>query len=287
MECDGSGNISAYSAWLAAHANATASDVCGGAITWSYVEGDWVADCGITKHRTVTFFASDACGNTSTGTGAVFTIEDTQEPEWDPTSLPGNLEFLCGEPVVFDYPVADDGCDDDPDVVCWRSDNLLCSDPYPQGITTVTFQAVDACGNSSTEYSITITVETGLVCDDIEYTLNGEYGLVFCGMQGNSLAIDIPPDFEPVQGIVWHVDGDWEIVSVSQDFHSIIFNANDDLGVTFTITITDVNGCIKTCEKRSTAPKQPSTVPIHRDSGGNDWDRIAMETRRQRSWKTS
>jgi len=48
VECDGAGNVAAFNAWLTGHAGSDASDVCGGAISWTndYVVGNWVATVG-------------------------------------------------------------------------------------------------------------------------------------------------------------------------------------------------------------------------------------------------
>src|SRR5207249_7527687 len=81
VECDGSGNTTAYNAWLSSHGGASATDGCGGAVTWSDNSGTatWVTDCGNCKHILITFTATDGCGN-HTGTSATFKIEDTTAP---------------------------------------------------------------------------------------------------------------------------------------------------------------------------------------------------------------
>src|SRR5207245_11171702 len=81
VECDGSGNTSAYAAWLSAHGGAAASDACGSGVTWSDNSGtaSWVSDCGNSKHIAITFTAKDACNNAAT-TAATFTIKDTTAP---------------------------------------------------------------------------------------------------------------------------------------------------------------------------------------------------------------
>ena len=80
VECDGSGNTAALSAWLSNNGGATATDACS-AVTWSYSpDPATISDeCGATGNVTVTFTASDDCGNSSSTT-ATFTIEDTTDP---------------------------------------------------------------------------------------------------------------------------------------------------------------------------------------------------------------
>ncbi len=68
-----------YIAWLANNAGATATDDCNN-ITWSNTPGVWSGGC--VNIITVTFTATDDCGNTST-TSASFTIEDTTVPTID------------------------------------------------------------------------------------------------------------------------------------------------------------------------------------------------------------
>ena len=74
VQCDGMGNVEALNAWLANYGGATASDVCGN-VTWSSNYEGLSDDCGATGSATVTFTATDDCGNASSTT--TFTIEDT------------------------------------------------------------------------------------------------------------------------------------------------------------------------------------------------------------------
>jgi large repetitive protein len=78
VECDGSGNTAALSAWLASNGGATATDACG-SIKWSNNFTKLTAACGATGSSSVTFVATDECGN-STSTTATFTIVDTTAP---------------------------------------------------------------------------------------------------------------------------------------------------------------------------------------------------------------
>src|SRR5204862_158954 len=79
IECDGSGNLAQLNAWLAANGGASASDVCSG-VTWSNNYSGSLSDlCGLTGAATVTFTATDACGNFSSSTGT-FAIPNTTAP---------------------------------------------------------------------------------------------------------------------------------------------------------------------------------------------------------------
>lgn len=73
--CDGSGNLGDLNNWLSTNAGAAASDVCSNVI-WSNDFTTLNSNCTENVSVTVTFFATDDCGNQSS-TQATFTIEST------------------------------------------------------------------------------------------------------------------------------------------------------------------------------------------------------------------
>jgi len=158
VECDGAGNVAEYNAWLAAHAHAVATDDCGGELTWSYTEGTWSDDCGLTKSIRVTFFATDGCGNKSDGTTATFTIQDTTKPAF---ACPQNIHMLAElgkdyATVTIAVPTVNEACG----TVTLVNDKTNTSDAsgqYPIGTTEVTYTATDECGNTHT-CSFTVTI---------------------------------------------------------------------------------------------------------------------------------
>ncbi len=126
-----------------------ATDICDAAPT---VTSDAPAlfSLGLT---TVTFIATDASGNSSTAFTTV-TVQDTTPPVLSNVPAPMVVEQTsrAGTPVVMPMPIATDICDPAPQ---------LTSDApalFPLGVTTVTFTATDASGNSSTA-STTVTVQ--------------------------------------------------------------------------------------------------------------------------------
>jgi len=78
-------------------------------------------------------------------------VIDTLDPVW--TFLPGDISVaadagFCAAIVAIDPAVAADNCS--VTVTGVRSDSLPLGDPYPSGTTTITWTAVDPCGNSIT-----------------------------------------------------------------------------------------------------------------------------------------
>ncbi|TVQ06697.1 MAG: HYR domain-containing protein, partial [Bacteroidetes bacterium] len=152
-ECDGEGNPTAFESWLS---NVEATDVCSDVtIVHSIQQTDEL--CGTTSSREVIWTATDACGNQSS-TSAVFTIVDTTPPSFDcPDNITANVvpgeiyaEISIEIPEVFElcgsFTLVNDftGTED-------------ASGQYPLGVTTVTYTAIDECGNE-TICSFTITV---------------------------------------------------------------------------------------------------------------------------------
>jgi len=61
---------------------------------------------------------------------------------------------------------ATDNCDPNPAITAVRSDSLPLTDPYPSGVTTITWTATDACGNSaSCDQTVTVVAQNELVVD--------------------------------------------------------------------------------------------------------------------------
>ncbi|MFK7782709.1 gliding motility-associated C-terminal domain-containing protein, partial [Psychroserpens sp.] len=84
VECDGSGNTTDLQDWLDNNGGAIASDLCSN-VTWTNNFSALSDDCGMTGSASVTFTATDECGN-MTDTTAIFTIEDTTPPSLTPGS---------------------------------------------------------------------------------------------------------------------------------------------------------------------------------------------------------
>ena len=152
-QCDGSGNTTELSGWLANNGGATATDNCSN-VSWSYSPNPAVIsdECGETGSVTVTFSASDECSNTSTIT-LTFTIEDTTDPSIDTEASnqtvecdgSGNTAAVTAWLANNGGAVATDLCSG----VTWTNNYTGLSDDCGEtGSATVTFTATDDCGNA-------------------------------------------------------------------------------------------------------------------------------------------
>ncbi len=154
FECDGSGNTADIAAWLA---SAAAADDCGSVI----VTHDYTGlsdDCGETGTATVTFSAEDDCG-LQTQIIRTVTVEDTTPPNINcPADI--NVNADPGDCFAIVNPGTATAGDDCSSVTITgvRDDALDLSDPYPAGVTLITWTAEDECGLISTPCVQTITV---------------------------------------------------------------------------------------------------------------------------------
>ncbi len=99
----------------------------------------------------ITWTAFDYSNNTSTCVQTV-TITDNQPPfvSCPMDIIQGNDIGLCGAMLQIVGPFVSDNCDPYPVVTWVRSDNLLLTDMFPVGITTITWSITDFNNNTST-----------------------------------------------------------------------------------------------------------------------------------------
>ncbi len=162
VECNGASNSAELLDWLNNNGNAVATDDCTDVI-WSNDYGTFAAGaCSGTESVTVTFTATDNCGNTSTTQGTL-TIDDTTVPTWeiDPVDITlecdGSTDPYAEIQQWLDavgYGDAEDDCS----VVVYSNNYTTLSDECgATGTATVTFTATDACGNAISR-DATVTV---------------------------------------------------------------------------------------------------------------------------------
>lgn len=132
-----------------------ATDNCGG-LTVTQTSGLAPGSVFPVGTSTVTYTATDASGNTSNCSFTV-TVTDMQAPTF--TSCPSDISInsnpgLCSAVVTWVSPAAADNC---PGTVVTQTAGLPSGSAFPIGVTTVSYTATDAYGNSSV-CSFTVTV---------------------------------------------------------------------------------------------------------------------------------
>ena len=171
VECDGSGNVTDINTWLASNGGAIATDACS-SITWTNDYSGLSNDCGGTGSATVTFTATDDCGNSETATGLIIIIDNTA-PTIDVAA--SDLTISCDQTnqaaAISAWLTSNGGAiaSDICGTVSWTNDytDNLSDDCGLTGTVVVIFTATDDCGNETIETQ-TITVE-----DTTDPTLNG------------------------------------------------------------------------------------------------------------------
>ncbi|MCE7926669.1 MAG: HYR domain-containing protein [Haliscomenobacteraceae bacterium CHB4] len=181
---------------------ATATDNCDTmpVITYSPASGS-VFPLG---ESVVTASATDDCGNTGTCTFTV-TVIDVTPPGFD-CSLLDTIKLtteapLCSNDSIVPVPVGVDNCGSTVTTTGTRSDNAAMTDPWPLGITTITWTFTDSTGNDS------VCTQVVLVTDDdnpivdcvslVEILLGTDAGV--CTSDSN---IVIPNAFDNCSGLV-------------------------------------------------------------------------------------
>lgn len=127
--------------------------------------------CGATIKRT--WNVADDCGNSNNCVQTI-TVQDTTAPV---ITCPGSIAVNadaggCTALVSVGTATATDNCDPAPAISATRSDSQPLNAPYPQGVTTITWKATDACGNLSTcPQTVTVnafnTVKATIVLDGV------------------------------------------------------------------------------------------------------------------------
>ena len=128
----------------------TATDLCGATVT--QLSGPVNGGLFATGVTTVTFQASDPYGNTTTQSFTV-TVVDNQNPV---ITCPGTVFAGCNTTVNYPLPTATDNC---PGVTVNLQSGPASGGTFTPGTTTVTYQALDASGNTAS-CSFDVVVDT-------------------------------------------------------------------------------------------------------------------------------
>jgi hypothetical protein len=255
VECDGSGNTDAFDDWLSSNGGAEASDAGVGGVSWSNDFSSFNYTCGASGSVTVTFFAADECGNSSSA-AATFTIEDTTAPSIEIEASgstvecdgSGNETELTAWLDSNGGASASDACGD----VTWSNDYTgLSDDCGATGSATVTFTATDACGNTSqTVASFTIEDTTPPAMDT-----EASGTTVECDGAGNATELAAWLD---ANGGASASDACGD-VTWSNNYESL----SDDCGATgsATVTFTATDDCGNTSETVATFTIEDTTPP--------------------------
>jgi hypothetical protein len=250
VECDGSGNIAAFSNWLSSNGGASATDACGGA--WSNSSVGLSNGCGATGSETVIFKFTDPSGNEST-TSATFTIEDNTNPS---LTCPENIHLPeCVETASWTVN-ASDACGNVSIV-----SNPPSGSVFAKGTTTVvTVTATDDCGNVS-ECTFEVTRDPDLEVDidalatsSLKTCALGTNANIVLGYGGGPTCVTFnavgagghaPYTFEwssPVE----IPEGYFENTNTASPTFCADFQTDPCVTYSFLVTITDIHGCTET-----------------------------------------
>jgi hypothetical protein len=154
----------------------TVDDNCDGDPDVSYVDNIVAGACNETFVIERTWTVTNFCGN-STSQMQTITIVDTTAPML--VDVPSNVTVPadaggCDAMVSITPPTAVDNCDPMTLVTYERSDNplLSLSDPFPSGMTTITWFAEDCSGNISTDTTVVTVNAVNLMYVDISLQQN-------------------------------------------------------------------------------------------------------------------
>jgi len=207
-------------------------------------------DCDNPLGTTITFTATDACGNSSSCT-SIITMFDDEDPYFVNCSMDLTVNAdvdLCETNVVYSTPVAQDNCDNTVDVTL--IDGPASGTTFPIGTTTVTFLATDGCGNTSTcSFDITV-LDSGI--PNIDCPSNN---VVVCTDLGTCTWVSddqTDPIFNDNCGgeVTYTITGETTATSAPTGVNTVaadgvIFNVGASL---VTYTITDPSGNTFSCD---------------------------------------
>lgn len=159
----------------------------------------------------------------------------TYDIYWD------NHEFTSGANAT-------DNCDSNPTLVGTRDDALPLGDPYPVGVTTITWTATDACGNQSMEtQTIEVLGENQMVIDVEAIGLDAtpiDRCITF-ELSGNDPTVTVSQELSFTGGaasgaLVQVPCGDYDCITVRDELHTL--RSSQSLAVSGTQYVADFTG---------------------------------------------
>jgi hypothetical protein len=244
------GNCSAIVTWI----EPTATDNCSSAgnITWtkSHNPGS-VFNVGTT---TVTYQAEDEAGNLSAVCSFDVTVIDDENPQI--FNCPANITRSntlnqCSAVVTWTEPTATDNCTSSGNIT-WTKSHLPGA-TFPVGVTTVTYQAEDEAGNTST-CSFTVTV-----VDNQKPVISGCPSNISQSSDGGACTAVVTwveptatDNCTSVGNLVWtksHSSGDVFSAGTTSVTYSVQDEAgNNSLECSFDVTIADAVNPVAVCQ---------------------------------------
>jgi hypothetical protein len=129
----------------------------------------------------ITWTAKDESGNESTCEQSIVVNDNLPPLLTCPPNVSTNADpGLCTAQVDPGYATARDNCDNNVNVSWSRSDGLDLEDPYPAGVTTIKWTAVDDSGNSSSCTQVILVSDANTLSVDIDLAKSVASPLVRC-----------------------------------------------------------------------------------------------------------
>lgn len=186
------------------------------------------------------FTATDGAGN-SASAAQIITVVDDQQPiiACQPNiALDGNIPGSCGANVSLITPTATDNCGVT-SIIGTRSDGQSLNAVYPPGLTTITWAAMDAAGNSSScQQTVMVTNSSPVV------TITGP-------PTGSVYAVNTPVSFTGsftdnaggAHTATWTFDSQSSAGSVNETTGAVTGSYSFTAAGIYKVTLTVTDGC--------------------------------------------